>query len=193
MILRKILPNKVTKVCVRNKCLVSAVDWSQKSVYSWFLPVQTRWLDNDQYGHINNAVYHGIFDSVINIYLIRNLGLDIRSTAVSARGYMATNSCTFYGSAAYPHVYMAGFIVEKVGNTSVQYRLGLFPFTHPTKSVLVDLVIGHNFDDPVMDLVQEKALVTGSSTHVLVDPVSRRTVRISAEWREKFKCLLPRK
>ena len=64
------------------------------------------------------AVYHGIFDSVINIYLIRNLGLDIRSTAVAPRGYMATNSCTFHGSAAYPNVYMAGFSVEKVGNTS---------------------------------------------------------------------------
>ena len=46
-------------------------DWRLKSVYPWFLPVQTRWLDNDQYGHVNNAVYHALFDSVINIYLIR--------------------------------------------------------------------------------------------------------------------------
>ena len=46
-------------------------DWRLKSVYPWFLPVQTRWLDNDQYGHVNNAVYHAMFDSVINIYLIR--------------------------------------------------------------------------------------------------------------------------
>ena len=68
-------------------CSVSKVDWSARSVYPWFLPVQTRWLDNDQYGHINNAVYHAIFDSVINIYLIRNLGLDISSTAISPRGY----------------------------------------------------------------------------------------------------------
>ena len=97
---------------------VSPLDWTAKSVYPWFLPVQTRWLDNDQYGHMNNAVYHAIFDSVINIYLIRNLGLDIRSTAISPRGYMATNSCTFYGSAVFPQVYMAGFSVEKVGKSS---------------------------------------------------------------------------
>ena len=70
-------------------CSVSKVDWTERSVYPWFLPVQTRWLDNDQYGHINNAVYHAMFDSVINIYLIRNLGLDISSTAISPRGYMA--------------------------------------------------------------------------------------------------------
>ena len=49
------------------------VDWTRKSVYPWFLPVQTRWLDNDQYGHINNAVYHAIFDSVINGYLMRSV------------------------------------------------------------------------------------------------------------------------
>ena len=45
--------------------------WRRKSSYPWFLPVQTRWKDNDQYLHMNNAVYHAIFDSVINVYLIR--------------------------------------------------------------------------------------------------------------------------
>lgn len=48
------------------------LDWTQKNVYPWFLPVQTRWMDNDQYGHVNNAVYHSIFDSVINGYLMRS-------------------------------------------------------------------------------------------------------------------------
>ena len=32
---------------------------------------KSRWKDNDQYLHVNNAVYHAIFDSAINIYLIR--------------------------------------------------------------------------------------------------------------------------
>ena len=49
--------------------------WRQKSSYAWFLPVQTRWKDNDQYLHMNNAVYHAVFDSVINVYLIRYLDL----------------------------------------------------------------------------------------------------------------------
>ena len=25
-------------------------------------PVTTRWSDNDMYGHLNNAVYYGLFD-----------------------------------------------------------------------------------------------------------------------------------
>ena len=45
--------------------------WTRRSSYAWFLPVQTRWKDNDQYLHVNNAVYHAMFDSVINVYLIR--------------------------------------------------------------------------------------------------------------------------
>ena len=56
-----------------------AVDWTRKSVYPWFLPVQTRWMDNDQYGHVNNAVYHSIFDSVINGYLMRSDCLMLKS------------------------------------------------------------------------------------------------------------------
>ena len=53
----------------------------------------------------------------------RNAGLD--STPIgdyvwpkSLAGYMATNSCTFHGSAAYPNIYMAGFTIEKIGRTS---------------------------------------------------------------------------
>ena len=75
-------------------------------------------MNSHQITKYAQVVYHGIFDSVINIYLIRNLGLDIRSTAISPRGYMATNSCTFYGSAVYPQVYMAGFSVESIGKSS---------------------------------------------------------------------------
>ena len=33
------------------------IDWRKKSVYPWFLPVQTRWLDNDQEIFINNTTF----------------------------------------------------------------------------------------------------------------------------------------
>ena len=81
--------------------------------------------DDNQYGHINNAVYHAIFDSVINVYLIRNVGLDT-SSPDSPRGFMATNSCTFHGSASYPNIYMAGFTIEKMGRTSGKWALLYF-------------------------------------------------------------------
>lgn len=118
MILERFILNKVN-ILQRALCTSPPDPWSQLASYTWFLPVQTRWKDNDQYLHMNNAVYHAIFDSVINVYLIRRLGLDTASTC-SPRGYMVTNSCTFAGSAAYPDVYMAGLGVAKLGRSSVR-------------------------------------------------------------------------
>ncbi|VTJ58677.1 Hypothetical predicted protein [Marmota monax] len=43
----------------------------QHKAYGYFLPIQTRWQDNDQYGHVNNVVYYSYFDTIINHYLIR--------------------------------------------------------------------------------------------------------------------------
>ena len=39
--------------------------------YGYFLLIQTRWQDNDQYGHGNNAVYYSYLDTIINQYLRR--------------------------------------------------------------------------------------------------------------------------
>lgn len=59
-----------------------------RSNFKWFLPFQTRFNDNDKYGHVNNAVYHEIFDSVINIFMIRHVGLDIRAGKTQRVGFM---------------------------------------------------------------------------------------------------------
>ena len=75
-----------------------------RSAYKWFLPFQTRWLDNDRYGHVNNAVYHAIFDSVINVFLIRHCGLDTSLSNSDRVGFMVTNQCQFYAPASYPQV-----------------------------------------------------------------------------------------
>ena len=37
--------------------------------------------DNDQYGHVNNAVYQSYFDSVANVFLIRHCGLNPTASA----------------------------------------------------------------------------------------------------------------
>lgn len=198
MILQRLFPNKVTQTCLIHylsprtslaqpcsaRGFASTKDgWDQKSMYAWFLPVQTRWKDNDQYLHVNNSVYHAMFDSVINVYLIRNLGLDTLSTT-TPRGYMVTNSCTFHGSAAYPDVYMAGLCVAKLGNSSVKYKLALFPLVDPTQSLYTDMVRGHTCTDPVMDMIEDKALVEGEYVHVFVDPKTEKSTPISQEWRE---------
>ncbi len=42
-----------------------------RTAYRHFLPITTRWMDNDVYGHVNNVVYYSYFDTVVNEYLIR--------------------------------------------------------------------------------------------------------------------------
>ena len=45
-------------------------DSPTRDQYSYFLPIQTRWMDNDAYGHINNVTYYSYFDSVANVALV---------------------------------------------------------------------------------------------------------------------------
>lgn len=87
-------------------------------------PVSTRWTDNDVYGHVNNAIYYQYFDSVINAYLVERGGLDIRSGAVV--GFIVRSECDYFAPVSYPGDVEVGVTVEKLGNTSVTYRLGLF-------------------------------------------------------------------
>ena len=41
------------------------------------LPIDTRWSDNDAYGHLNNVVFYSYFDTVVNHYLITRGVMDI--------------------------------------------------------------------------------------------------------------------
>ena len=57
---------------------MSAPDIAMKSDMSYLLSLETRWSDNDQYGHLNNAVYYQLFDTAVNRFLLENSLLDIR-------------------------------------------------------------------------------------------------------------------
>jgi len=160
-----------------------------RSSYRWFLPIQTRWKDNDQYGHVNNAVYHAIFDSVINVYLIRKSGLDPTSSTVP-RGYMLSNSCRFSSSARYPDIYLAGLSVSHIGNSSIKYQLGLFPKISPASSLLCDMVQGHWPEDDQVEAFEESSAVTGEFVHVFVSPDTGKSCPIPGLWRPQLQKLM---
>lgn len=181
--------SKISENSAKSDNITNSENWYLKSTYRWFLPVQTRWKDNDQYLHINNAVYHAIFDSVINVFLIRRLGLDTNSSS-TPKGYMVTNSCSFKGSCKYPDVYLAGLAVSKIGTTSVKYQLCLFPQIQEC-DILLNLRSGHWPSDPVVREFAEQGLVTGESIHVFVDPVTERPLPLEPSWREGLAHLKP--
>jgi acyl-CoA thioester hydrolase len=123
-----------------------------RSDFVEFSSIQTRWADNDLYGHVNNSVYHFYFDSVINRYLINSAGLDIYTSPVIA--VTAENQARFLASFAYPDVIEAGLAVEELTLRSVRYRLGLF---------------APNGND---------ARVTGMFVHVFVERASMRPTAV---------------
>ena len=86
--------------------------------------IETRWGDNDIYGHVNNVEYYAFFDSAINRILINDGGLDIHQG--DAIGICAQSHCEFLGSLAFPHPVEARLRVGKLGNSSVRYELALF-------------------------------------------------------------------
>jgi acyl-CoA thioester hydrolase len=90
---------------------------------SYAMEIQTRWKDNDVYGHVNNVEYYSYFDTVINRFLIVEGGLDIHRGEVI--GLCVASSCEFHGPLHYPEVVTASLTVAKLGRSSVTYGIGL--------------------------------------------------------------------
>ena len=87
-------------------------------------PVPTRWMDNDHYGHVNNVAYYSFFDTAVNGFLIDASGTDIRD--LPAIGIVADSGCRFLRPVSFPETIDAGLGVERLGTTSVVYRIALF-------------------------------------------------------------------
>src|SRR4051812_13129067 len=84
----------------------------------------TRWADDDVYGHMNNARYFELIDTAVNAHLAEATGTDIR--ALPAVGVVAEVSCRYFREVGYPEPVDLGLAVERVGTSSVVYRIGIF-------------------------------------------------------------------
>lgn len=96
----------------------------ERADYRHFLPITTRWMDNDAYGHVNNAVYYAYFDTAVNEYLISRGVLDyVRSEVI---GLVVESGCRYFAPLAFPERVTAGLRVGRVGRSSVRYEIGVF-------------------------------------------------------------------
>jgi acyl-CoA thioester hydrolase len=96
----------------------------RRADYPHFLPIATRWMDNDVYGHVNNVVYYAYFDTVINRYLIDEGGLDIAHG--ESIGLCVESHCAYLKAVAFPDALEAGLRLGHLGRTSVRYEIGIF-------------------------------------------------------------------
>jgi acyl-CoA thioester hydrolase len=95
-----------------------------RAAFRRFVSIATRWSDNDAYGHLNNVVYYSLFDTAVNKLLIEAGLLDPAKSPVV--GLVVETSCRYFSSLSYPDLAEVGVAVERLGRTSVGYRLGVF-------------------------------------------------------------------
>ncbi|MBX9922010.1 acyl-CoA thioesterase [Mycolicibacterium frederiksbergense] len=119
-------------------------------------PVQTRWTDNDMFGHLNNAIYYQLFDTAINAWIGSRAGVDPMATPWL--GVVAESSCRYFAELKFPSDLVVGLAVTRLGTSSVTYRTGLWADGGPVAAV-------------------------GSWVHVYVDRETRRPVPIPEEIR----------
>lgn len=97
---------------------------SRRNDYPVFRRLQTRWMDNDQYGHMNNAVHYALFDTAVNGWLIEE-GL-LAKTGAEAYFLVAETGCRYHSELAFPGWVDAGLRIAHIGETSAVYQIGLF-------------------------------------------------------------------
>jgi acyl-CoA thioester hydrolase len=92
--------------------------------FAAFVPVTTRWHDNDVYGHVNNVIYYAFFDTAVNRLLMDAGVLDPQTSSVV--GLVVETRCTYFASIAFPDEIEVGVRVASLGRSSVRYDLGIF-------------------------------------------------------------------
>lgn len=134
-----------------------------REAYRHFITCPMRWADNDAYGHVNNTVYYQWFDTVVNEWLIAEGLLDV--VEGDPIGLVVETNCSYFSPLSFPGDVDVGLAVERLGSSSVTYRLGVF---------------GAGSSEPSAQ---------GNFTHVYVSRGSRRPVALPDAWRKKLETL----
>ena len=135
-----------------------------RSAYRAWRTIPTRWADNDAYGHVNNVVHYAWFDTAVNAWLVESGLLDIADG--DPIGLVVETRCAYFAAVAFPQAVEVGIALERLGSSSVTYRLGIFAEG------------------------EDRAAAEGEFTHVYVDRASRKARPVPDAWRVKLESLL---
>ena len=136
----------------------------QRSDFAAFRQIQTRWMDNDVYGHMNNVVHYSLFDTAVNGWLIAQGLLDV--TKSQTYGLVVETGCRYHAEMQFPDLVHAGLRIARIGTSSVRFEVGLFR------------------ND------EEEAAAEGFFVHVYVDRDTHRPVAIEGDRRTAFEALV---
>lgn len=126
--------------------------------YRRFLPITTRWMDNDVFGHVNNTTYYSFFDTAITHFLVQHSILNWHGADHMLM--VAESSCRYHSEVAFPDRITAGLRVARLGISSIRHEIGVFREG------------------------AETAAAEGYFIHVCVDAATRRPAPIPDRWRQ---------
>ncbi|WP_038344315.1 acyl-CoA thioesterase [Acinetobacter sp. A47] len=129
-----------------------------RAQFKFFFPIQTRWADNDIYGHVNNVTYYSYFDTAANSLLIQKTGFDIHTSEII--GLVVDSACSFLQELSFPEMIEVGVAIGKIGHSSLRYELAIFKQG------------------------QQQAAAQGHFVHVFVDRKNRKSIAIPPAMRE---------
>ena len=136
----------------------------RREQFQFFLPIQTRWADNDIYGHVNNVIYYSYFDTAANSLLIQKTGFDIHQSKII--GLVVDSACSFLQELSFPEMIEVGVAIGKMGNSSLRYELAIFKQG------------------------QTEAAAQGHFVHVFVDRENRKSTHIPQTMRDALQPFL---
>lgn len=136
---------------------------ARRDGFAIFYSLDTRWADNDIYGHINNVAYYAFFDSVVNRFLIEEGGM--RPGHDNVVGYVVNSSADYFSPLAYPQELELGLRIARMGEKSVTWEIGVF----------------------AQDA--ELSSVTGRFTHAFVDREANKSAAIPSVIRRAIEAL----
>ncbi|QFT32925.1 Thioesterase superfamily protein [Labrenzia sp. THAF82] len=135
-----------------------------RSDFKAFQQIPTRWMDVDIYGHVNNVQYLSFFDTAVNGWYVANGLLDpVNSSEIFL---VVETGCHYFSELTFPNEVSVGLKIEKLGGSSVVFRIGLFSGD------------------------ASETAAHGRFVHVQVDRNSRRPVTISHQKRSILTSLM---
>ncbi|WP_416883469.1 acyl-CoA thioesterase [Marivita sp.] len=95
-----------------------------RAEYRAFRTLPTRWQDNDEYGHLNNATYYALFDTAVSLWQMEQ-GIEIRGP--NATKFLVVESgCRYHAELGFPDILTAGIRIAHIGTSSFRYEVALF-------------------------------------------------------------------
>lgn len=110
--------------------------------YTAFRSLPTRWMDNDAYGHMNNATYLSLVDTAVSLW---QMDTGIAITGQNAFRFLVVETgLRYHAQAGFPDRIDAGLRLGHLGRSSLRFEVGLFRNDDPvacTEAVFAQVLV----------------------------------------------------